>query len=110
MDMNTLNCHDTIAGMATVFDAQEAGDLVADIQFDVSGDEPGSYYLHIENGTCTFNEGDASAPKMTIHTPSDIWLAVSRGELDGQTAFMSQKYTVEGDFGLLMRLNKLFKS
>ena len=108
VDMTQLNCHDTIAGMPTVFNADVAGDLAADIQFVVSGEEPGTYYLHIDAGTCTFNEGESSAPALTINTPSEVWLAVSRGELDGQSAFMSQKYTVEGDFTLLMKMNALF--
>jgi len=110
VDMTTLNCHDTIAGMPTVFNPAAAGDLTADIQFDVSGEEPGSYYLHIESGNCTFHEGESPSPMLTIQTPSEIWLAVSRGELDGQMAFMEQKYTVEGDFNLLLKLNDLFRT
>jgi putative sterol carrier protein len=109
MDMSQLTCHDTIAGMPKVFNADVAGDLTADIQFDISGDEPESCYLHIENGTCTFHDGQSSSPTMTIHTPSEVWRAVSRGEMDGQMAFMQQKYTVEGDFSLLMKLNQMFK-
>ena len=110
MDRNQLNCRDTIARMPTVFNPEAAGDLAAEIQFDVTGDEPGSYYLQIENGVCTFHEGESSSPTMTIRTPSEVWLAVSRGEMDGQMAFMQQSYTVEGDFSLLMKLNDLFKS
>jgi len=109
-DMSQLNCHDTIAGMPTVFNTEVAGDLVADIQFIVSGGEPGSYYLHIEAGACTFHEGESASPSLTIKTPSEVWLAISRGEMDGQAAFMGQKYTVEGDFSLLMKLNEMFKS
>jgi len=109
MDMTQLNCHETIAGMPSVFNPEAAGDLVAVIQFNVTGDEPGSYFLQIENGVCTFHEGESSSPTMTIQTPSEIWLAVSRGEMEGQTAFMQQKYTVEGDFSLLLKLNDLFK-
>ncbi len=108
VDLTTLNCRETIAGMPTVFDAGAAGDLIADIQFDVSGEEPGSYYLQIEKGTCTFHEGESPSPKLTIHSPSEVWLAVSRGEMDGQAAFMQQKYTVEGDFNLMLKLNDLF--
>ncbi len=109
MNMNILNCHNTIAGMPTVFNPKAAVDLVADIQFDVTGNEPGSYYLQIENGVCSFQEGESSSPTMTIHTPSEVWLAISRGEMDGQSAFMQQKYTVEGNFSLLMKMNELFK-
>lgn len=107
-DKSTLNCHDIIAGMPTVFDAGAAGDLIADIQFDISGKEPGSYHLHIEQGTCSFLEGEASSPSLTIHTPSEVWMAVSRGEIDGQAALMQGKYTVDGDFNLLLKLNEIF--
>ena len=110
MDVNALNCHDTIAGMPVVFQPEVAAGLTADIQFYVTGEEPGSYFLRIENDTCTFVEGVADNPTLTIYTPSEVWLAVSRGELDGQMAFMQQKYTVEGDFGLLMKMSKMFKS
>jgi putative sterol carrier protein len=108
IDKSTLNCHDIIAGMPTVFDAEAAGDLTADIQFDVSGEETGSYYLHIDKATCSFLEGEANSPSLTIHTPSDIWLAVSRGEVDGQAALMQGEYAVEGDFSLLLELNNMF--
>ncbi len=109
IDMNSLNCHDTIAGMPTVFNAEVAGELTAVIQFRVTGEEPGDYYLQIADGTCAFNEGIADAATMTISTPSQIWLAISRGEMDGQMAFMQQKYTVEGDFSLLLKMNQLFQ-
>jgi putative sterol carrier protein len=95
--------------MPTVSDAEAAGDLTADIQFDVSGQEPGSCCLHVENGTCTFNEGQSLSPALTIHTPSEVWLSVSRGEMDGQAAFMQGEYTVEGDISLLLKLNDMFK-
>jgi len=108
IDKSTLNCHDIIAGMPEVFDAEAAGELTADIQFDIRGKEPGSYNLHIEKGTCSFLEGKAESPSLTIHTPSEVWLAVSRGELDGQAALMQGKYTVDGDFNLLLKLNEMF--
>jgi putative sterol carrier protein len=108
IDKSTLNCHDIIAGMPDVFDAEAAGEMTADIQFDISGKEPGSYNLHIEKGTCSFLEGEVGSPSLTIHTPSEVWLAVSRGEIDGQAALMQGKYTVEGDFNLLLKLNDMF--
>jgi len=108
IDKSTLNCHDIIAGMPEVFDAEAAGELTADIQFDVSGKEPGSYNLHIEKGTCSFLEGEADSPSLTIHTPSEVWLTVSRGEIDGQAAIMKGKFTVDGDFNLLLKLNEMF--
>jgi len=45
---------------------------------------------------------------VTIKSPAEVWLAVSKGEMDGQGAFMSGKFKVEGDLSLLMRLKSLF--
>jgi len=107
---------ETIAGMALVFNSQAAGDLEAVVQFDVSpstglrtsGEEPGQYYLRIAEGKCAAFEGVHPEPTLTIHTPSEVWLAISRGELDGAQAMMSGQYSVEGDLGLLIRFKELF--
>lgn len=110
IDKSQLNCYQIISGMPTVFDADVAGNLTADIQFDVSGKEPGIYYLRIEDGNCSFHEDQSPSPQLIIRTPSEVWQAVSCGDIDGLAAFMQQKYTVEGDFNLLMKLNDLFKT
>ncbi len=101
-------CREAILGMATVFNPRAAGDLRADIQFVVTGDEAGTYVLRIRDGRCTAHEGTAPHPTMTVHTPSHVWLRVARGELSGQTAYMKGMYRVEGDFNLLLRLSELF--
>lgn len=110
MDKQSLTCREIITGMPTVFNAEAAEDMVADIYFKVTGEEPGDYYLEIANGTCTFHEGVPASPSLTIETPSDVWVAISTGKLDGQQAFMEQKYKALGDFSLLMKLNSLFSA
>lgn len=105
-----LTCREIIAGMPTTFNAEAAGDIVADIHYKVTGEEPGDYYLEIANGTCTFHEGTPASPTLTIETPSEVWVAISTGKLDGQQAFMEQKYKASGDFSLLMKLNSLFST
>jgi putative NADPH-quinone reductase/putative sterol carrier protein len=100
---------DIVAGMAMTFNPEVAGDMEAVIQFDVTGeDAQEAYYLQIADGDCLAYAGQHPDPMLTIHTPADVWIAVSRGELNGQAAFMAQKYTVTGDFGLLMKLHRLF--
>ncbi|MBC8264333.1 MAG: NAD(P)H-dependent oxidoreductase [Anaerolineales bacterium] len=110
VDRSSLTCREIIAGMPSAFSAEAAGDMTADIQFHVTGEEPGDYHLQIKGGTCTFREGTSEAPRLTIHTPSDVWVAVSNGEMDSQQAFMQGRYRVEGDFSLLMKLNDLFQT
>ena len=104
-----LNLRQTIEGMPLTFAPSAAKGLTATIQFDVSDPESGVYHLRIAGGECTFHTGPAAAPTLTIATPSDVWLRVSRGELSGQDALMRRLYTADGDLSLLLKMNSLFK-
>jgi putative sterol carrier protein len=99
-----------LRGMAATFNGQSAGDLKATIQFEVTGKQPGQWFLSIKNGKCTYHEGKLDVPTLTIKTPSEVWLAIANKEKDGQQAFIEGKYTAQGDTGLLMRLKDLFGS
>jgi multimeric flavodoxin WrbA len=101
-------CHELLQSMPSIFDPSAAMGLNAAYEFQVSGEEVFSAHLRIEHGTCTYGEGPADSPGVVIKTPASVWLAISRGELDGQTAFMNGKYTVEGDLTLLLKMKKLF--
>ncbi|MDY6852915.1 MAG: SCP2 sterol-binding domain-containing protein, partial [Thermodesulfobacteriota bacterium] len=98
----------TLAGMASAYDPDKAGDFSGVIQFDVTGDHPGRHYLEIKDGRCAYHEGRAENPGVIIHTPWDVWHAVSRGQISGQDAFMQGKYTAEGDLSLLMGMSQAF--
>lgn len=90
------------------FRPEKADGLSAVYQFEVSGSEEFVAHLRIVDGACTFHEGPADSPSVVIRTPAEVWLAIAKGELDGQQAFMSGKYKVEGDLSLLIRLSQLF--
>jgi hypothetical protein len=47
-------------------------------------------------------------PDLIIRTPAEIWLAVTRRELDGQQAFFQNADQVEGGLGLLIQMKVLF--
>jgi len=106
----SLNLRQTIEGMPLAFDYAAAGDLTATIQFGVSGSEPGVYHLRIAGGECTFHVGSAEAPTLTVATPSEVWLQISRGEVSGQEALMKGMYSASGDLSLLLRLDDLFET
>jgi len=97
-----------LRGMAATFNSQAAGDLKATVQFEVTGKQAGDWFLSIEKGKCTYQEGKASSPDLTIKTPSEVWLAIANKEMDGQQAFMEGKYTATGDMSLLIRMRSLF--
>jgi multimeric flavodoxin WrbA/putative sterol carrier protein len=97
-----------LEAMPGALNAQAAAGLTVIYQFEVSGAENFTAHLRIENGRATVQAGPASQPDVIIKTPADVWLAVSKGELDGAQAFMTGKFKVEGNMGLLMKLKGLF--
>jgi len=99
-----------LRGMAAAFNSQAARDLKATLQFEVTGKQTGDWFLSVEDGKCTYHEGKANAPNLTIITPSEVWLAIANKEMDGQQAFMEGRYKAIGDMSLLMRIRSLFGS
>lgn len=99
---------DLVAGLPYAFNPTAAKDMKAVIQFDVSNEEPGKYFLEIADGQCAAYLGENPSPTMTITTPAEVWLGIARGEVHGAVAFMTGKYKVSGDLGLMMQFEKLF--
>jgi multimeric flavodoxin WrbA/putative sterol carrier protein len=102
------NCEGLLQMMPLGFNPAASKGLEAIYQFEVSGQENFTAHLKISEESCTYYEGPADHPNVIVKTPADVWLAISNGELDGQQAFMSGRYRVEGDLGLLMKLRSLF--
>ncbi len=99
---------ENISRMPDYFNPEASGELNAVIAFLVSGSERFDAYLVIQAGNCRLENTPPRQPDLTIRTPAEVWLAVTRGELDGQQAFFQKAYQAEGDLGLLMRMKILF--
>ena len=78
------------------------------LQFNLSGDVQGTCHFSMENGTVSALKGSAESPDLTIDTPFDVWMDIMTGKADGQQMFMAQKYKVQGDLSLLMRMGQIF--
>ena len=93
--------------MVTNFDAEKAEGVDAVIQFDLSGENGGQYWLKIANGTAEGGEGQIEKPNMTLRASAEDWLAVTKGELNPMQAFMSGRLKVQGDMSLALKLQTL---
>ncbi len=103
------SCHELLKMIPLSFRGEAAKDLHAVYQFEISGAESFTAHLQIKDNQCLFHEGPADKPDVIIKSPADVWMAVSEGKIDGQTAFMSGKYRVEGDLTLLIKMKDLFQ-
>lgn len=104
------SCIDMFQMMPYGINEKEAKNLDVVFQFKLSGSEPVSGYLTIKNGKCSFSEGVHADPTMTIHSPSQVWLDISNGKMEGSEAFLNRLFSLEGDASFLLKLNKLFPS
>ena len=60
------------------------------------------YYLSTGGGTATMELGDLESPDVTVKQSYDTAVAISKGELNTQTAFMTGKLKVSGNLAKLM--------
>lgn len=102
------SCRELLERMPQAVNPVEAAGLTATYQFEVSGSEDFTAHLAVADGKVSFHEGPAEVPDLIIMTPAKVWLAISRGELDGTQAYMSGQFRIKGDLGFLMKLKTLF--
>ena len=99
-----------ISGMPGAFDPAGGKDIAGDLQFDISGEGGGKMVLSIADGRCTFREGEANSPRLTIRSPGEVWLKIAQGEINPAKALMDGLYRVEGDMSLLLKMGELFRA
>jgi putative sterol carrier protein len=89
---------------------EKAGSTKATIQFDLSGDNPGKWWVKIHDGKAESGKGDAPEPaNLTLLATSTDFVKVMLGQLDGTAAFMQGKLKIKGDMGLAIKMQSLFK-
>jgi putative sterol carrier protein len=103
------NVQEIFANICNTFQPAKAQGDKALIQFDLSGDNGGKYWVKIADGACETGNGTApGTPDMTLVTTADDWLKVTNGELNPMTAFMQGKIKVQGNMGLALKLQNWF--
>lgn len=87
------------------FNAESAPGWTATMHWVVKGGT--SQTLHVADGVCTTTEGLDGTPTSTVKIPEAILLAIFKGEMDPQKAFMTGKASAD-DFGDLMKMGVAF--
>ena len=95
--------------MPTQINPDAAKGMNSVIQFNLSGEGGGNYYVEIKDGTAKVHEGTAPSPNMTMTLAASDYVDLIMGKLNGQMAFMSGKLKIAGDMGLAMKMQTLFK-
>lgn len=105
-DVQTID--QLFAEMEGKFRADKASGMNATFQFEISGDDGGTWHAKIADGSCAFGQGPIDGANVTISAASSDWSQIVSGSLNPQMAFMTGKIKVRGDLGLATKLGTLF--
>lgn len=95
--------------MANRFRPEKAEGLNSVIQFNLSGDNGGLFWIKIADGSCTYGAGESESAAMTMKASADDFFSIVSGTINPMQAFMSGKLKVEGDMGLAMKMQSIFQ-
>jgi putative sterol carrier protein len=98
-----------IEQMPQHLDTAKAGAINATVQFDLSGDNGGKWWLKIHDGTAEAGKGEVENPNLTLLAAADDYVKIALGQMDGTAAFMQGKLKIKGDMGLAIKFQSLFK-
>ena len=97
-----------LALMDKGFNPQKAQGFKGSYQFVFSGVKEGLCYFTIDHNEIYCSPGSAVKPDITIIAPFEVWMDIVTKKADGPQMFMEQKYKVEGDINLLIKMSEVF--
>lgn len=89
-------------------DASRVEGVKGIFQFKVTGDNGGDWYVDSTGDELVIEQKLHENPGCTFTCTDDDLVAMAKGEMASQMAFMMGKLKVEGDMMLAMQLQKVF--
>lgn len=96
--------------MPLIFRSNRAEGMEATYLFTLEGDGGGQWSVRIANGRADTIEGSLDGFDAEIRTRPELWMDLSRGELNPAWAVMTRKLHLGGNPGLAMKLSSLFSA
>jgi len=90
------------------FEPDAAEDVTLSVQFQLSGEESGSWCMRIADRRCWIEKGGCMQANLTISADSRDIRQILRGELNPLQMLMRGLVQVEGDRSVVLQLGRLF--
>jgi len=97
-----------LSKMPEAFVPEQATDIDAVIQLDLTGDGGGQWAIKISGGTIAIDEGQAASPNLSLSMAASDYVALSIGDANAMSLFMAGKIKVQGDVMLAMKFQEMF--
>ncbi len=106
-----------MASVQEIFESKIGGRLTANpdiasninsvYQFELTGDEAGSWILDLTKSGDYVSQGTHDDPSVTITMTSEDFVNMVEGNLAPQMAFMTGKLKIKGDMSLALKLQQI---
>lgn len=107
--MANTSVKDIFENMGKDFNPDAAKGVDAVFQFEIGGEDGGSWFIVIKDGSCKIEEGTHVSPTVTMTMSDETWIKMSNKELSGMKAFMTGKLKIKGNMMVGQRLDSLFR-
>lgn len=77
------------------------------IQFNITGDNPGDWFVIIKDSKVDVKQGSIENPTISLKMKDSDFVKLVNGELSGQRAFMTGKLKFKGNMSAGIKLQKL---
>jgi putative sterol carrier protein len=107
--MSDYTVGDLMERMPKAFRPEAAQGVDTILQYNLSGEEGGNWYVIIKDGQCVVHPGVHESPKMTLSANAKDYKDVITGKTNAMQAFMTGKIKLAGDMAMAMKLPNFFK-
>jgi putative sterol carrier protein len=90
------------------FVASAATGVNAVFQFELAGDEGGTFHVTVTDGTMSVGVGAAPAPSTTLKMTAENYVKMANGDLNGAMAYMKGQLKVSGNVMLAQKMQAIF--
>lgn len=101
--------NELFADLPNHLDANAAKGLNATIQFNLTGEAGGRWWVKVRDGHAASGDGSVANANVTILMDAHDYVDMVTGKLHHQVAFMSGRLQISGDMELAMKLRTLFR-
>jgi putative sterol carrier protein len=96
------------AGLPMAFKADEAKGENIVFQWELSGENGGTWFVKIQDGAVEVKPETHPNPSITIQTDADTFVKMAKGEANETSLFMQGKIKVKGNPMAAMKFRKYF--
>jgi multimeric flavodoxin WrbA/putative sterol carrier protein len=84
--------------------SEAVGERQVVLQFKFTGEVTDSCHFILDKDNIVAKTGAKENPDISVNTPFEVWVDIMTGKIEGSQAFLEQKYIVDGELELMIKL------